>query len=293
MARYRDAQSAIQRALLDQPDPDAVYRTLAQSLVDIAGAAAVDVHVTEPDGVSLRRVALTGAIAGTLAQLSPNVRPHGDGSPMPLQTLLRGTPQIRVRPRECADMSPLWQREPLAQMGAAGCWPIFAAGDRPGMARTPLGVFAIVTREEDAFDEEMCRLLDELADAAGLALREHERRRALLEEQQRQTYLALHDALTGLPNRRALDMHLECAFERAERSGRLVAVGMLDLDDLKPINDRYGHAMGDRLLIEVSLRLQRALRLEDYVARLGGDEFVIVCEGLRSETELEPLLEHL
>lgn len=293
MARYRDAQSAIQRALLDQPDPDAVYRTLAQSLVDIAGAAAVDVHVTEPDGVSLRRVALTGAIAGTLAQLSPNVRTHGEGSPMPLQTLLRGTPQIRVRPHECADMSPLWQREPLAQMGAAGCWPIFAASERSAAARTPLGVFAIVTREEDAFDDEMCRLLDELADATGLALREHERRRALLEEQQRQTYLALHDALTGLPNRRALDMHLECAFERAERSDRLVAVGMLDLDDLKPINDRYGHAMGDRLLVEVSLRLQRALRLEDYVARLGGDEFVIVCEGLRSEAELEPLLENL
>ena len=139
----------------------------------------------------------------------------------------------------------------------------------------------------------MCRLLDEIADATGLALRQHQRRRALLEEQQRQTYLAMHDALTGLPNRRALDMHLEFAMARAERSERMVATGLLDLDDLKPINDRYGHAVGDRLLIEVAQRLRQALRADDYVARLGGDEFVLVCEGLQHERELDALLENV
>ncbi|HEX5307413.1 MAG TPA: EAL domain-containing protein [Dyella sp.] len=295
MSRYRDAQRTIQRALLDQPDPDAVHRTLAQSLVDIAGAAAVDVHVADPHGEKLRRVAVIGPIAPALERLSPTLRPSElAGVPTPLLALQLRQRQVRVRPRERSDMSPMWQHEPLAQMGAMGCWPIMpVASDIDGQPPEPLGVFVVVTREEDAFDDELCRLLDELADATGLALSQHERRRALLEEQQRQTYLALHDSLTGLPNRRALDMHLECAIERAERSERLVAVGMLDLDDLKPINDRHGHAVGDRLLTEVAQRLRDALRPDDYVARLGGDEFVLVCEGLRDEEELEPLLDRV
>ena len=295
MSRYRDAQRTIQRALLDQPDPDAVYRTLAQSLVDIAGAAAVDVHLAEPQTGLLQRVALIGPIADALRQLSPSLRRDGrEGTPTPLLALRSRQRQIRVRPRERQDMSPMWQHDPLAQMGAMGCWPIMPVSvGAAGRSSEPLGVFVVVTREEDAFDEELCRLLDELADATGLALSQHERRRMLFEEQQRQTYLALHDALTGLPNRRALDMHLECAITRAERNERLVAAGMLDLDDLKPINDRHGHAVGDRLLVEVAQRLQRALRPEDYVARLGGDEFVLVCEGLHDESELEPLLERV
>jgi diguanylate cyclase (GGDEF)-like protein len=295
MSRYRDAQRTIQRALLDQPDPEAVYRTLAQSLVDIAGAAAVDVHVVEPETSLLRRAALVGPIAAAMQPLSPSLRQaDGAGLTVPMLALQSRERQVRVRPRERQDMSPIWRHEPLAQMGAMGCWPIMPiAGGTAVHPSDPLGVFVIVTREEDALDEEMCRLLDELADATGLALSQHERRRMLLEEQQRQTYLALHDALTGLPNRRALDMHLECAITRAERSERLVAAGMLDLDDLKPINDRHGHAVGDRLLVEVAQRLQRALRPEDYVARLGGDEFVLVCEGLHHEAELEPLLERV
>ena len=294
MSRYRDAQRTIQRALLDQPDPDAVYRTLAQALVEIAGAAAVDVHILDTQTTQLRRAALVGPIAAALQPLSPSLR-HADGSGLtvPMLALQSRERQVRVRPRERRDMSPIWQHEPLAQMGAMGCWPIMPLTGGAAARPDPLGVFVIVTREEDALDEEMCRLLDELADATGLALSQHERRRMLFEEQQRQTYLALHDALTGLPNRRALDMHLECAIARAERNERLVAAGMLDQDDLKPINDRHGHAVGDRLLVEVAQRLQRALRPEDYVARLGGDEFVLVCEGLHDEGELEPLLERV
>lgn len=291
--RYRDAQRTIQRALLEQPDPEAMYRTLAQSLVEIAGAAAVDVHVLDGDDRALRRVALAGPIAEELAQLAPVPPPPGGRVPLPILALRERKPQIRVRPSQRNDMSPIWRQGVLAGMGASGCWPIIPPGSATGHAAKPYGVFALITVEHDAFDEEMCGVLDELAEVAGLALRQHEHRRAQMEEQQRQTYLALHDALTGLPNRRALDMYLESALERAERSGQLVAAGMLDLDDLKPINDRFGHATGDLLLMEVARRLRAALRPDDYIARLGGDEFVIVCEGLRGAAEIEPLLDRL
>ncbi|MEW5319931.1 MAG: hypothetical protein WDW38_011044 [Sanguina aurantia] len=176
-------------------------------------------------------------------------------------------------------------------MGALGCWPVYGAPN--GNVETPpvpVAVFAVVTVEADAFDVEMCLLFDEIADAAGLALRQHDQRRALFNEQQRQTYLALHDALTGLPNRRALDRHLERVLAKAKRLGHIVALGLLDVDDLKPINDRHGHAMGDRILIQVASRLRSSLRREDYVARLGGDEFVLVFEQLAQERDLDPLL---
>ncbi|TPG10779.1 EAL domain-containing protein [Rhodanobacter glycinis] len=291
MNRYRDAQRTIQRALLDQPDPAAVYRTLAAALADIAGAAAVEVFAAEGTCDLLQRMALVGPMAEAM-QLLPMPTRHSDGPVIftPTLAFMQGTPVVRVHPAAHAEAAPAWKLEPLAQIGAVGCWPLFAAADAAGAVRVASGVFAVVTTEADAFDAEMCLLLDEIADAAGLALRQHQQRSALLQKQELQTYLALHDALTDVPNRRALDQHLASVLARAEQHGRIVAIGLLDLDDLKPINDRHGHAAGDQILVEVAARLRGALRAEDYVARLGGDEFVLVFEDLEREQDLDLLL---
>lgn len=99
---------------------------------------------------------------------------------------------------------------------------------------------------------------------------------------------ARRDVLTGLPNRLALMEHLPSAIARARRSGSWMAVGLLDLDDFKAINDGYGHAAGDNLLIALGRRLQGLVRAGDFVARLGGDEFLFVFEGLSpSEAQLQ------
>ena len=87
--------------------------------------------------------------------------------------------------------------------------------------------------------------------------------------------LALHDALTGLPNRRLLMDRLSLAIAHARRNKSTMAVMYLDLDGLKQINDTLGHDAGDTLLRMVADRLVAAVRQEDTVARLGGDEFVI------------------
>jgi diguanylate cyclase (GGDEF)-like protein/PAS domain S-box-containing protein len=91
---------------------------------------------------------------------------------------------------------------------------------------------------------------------------------------------ALHDPLTELPNRLMFMDRLTRAAARQERAdGGVVAVLFLDLDSFKAVNDLHGHEVGDRLLVEVAARLERAVRATDTVARLGGDEFAVICEG--------------
>lgn len=95
--------------------------------------------------------------------------------------------------------------------------------------------------------------------------------------------LAFHDALTHLPNRRLLYEHLERAMLHNQRHQQRSAVLFMDLDNFKPLNDRYGHNVGDLLLQEVAQRLKQAIRGTDTAARLGGDEFVVVLNGLSAD----------
>jgi diguanylate cyclase (GGDEF)-like protein/PAS domain S-box-containing protein len=91
--------------------------------------------------------------------------------------------------------------------------------------------------------------------------------------------MALHDALTGLPNRTLLGDRIAQAINAAKRSGEAMAVLLLDLDRFKEVNDTLGHVVGDRLLTMIGPRLRRPLREADTVARLGGDEFAILLPG--------------
>ena len=90
---------------------------------------------------------------------------------------------------------------------------------------------------------------------------------------------ALHDPLTGLPNRDLLRDKLVQALARHERTGQPLTLLYLDLDHFKTINDTYGHATGDAVLAEVARRLTATLRAGDSAARFGGDEFVMICEN--------------
>ena len=101
-----------------------------------------------------------------------------------------------------------------------------------------------------------------------------------------------HDVLTGLPNRSLLYDRFKQSVATAHRNHSSLAVCILDLDGFKLINDRYGHAIGDRLLVEVSERLKKIIRGEDTVARLGGDEFVILL-GLVYTNELEMAMQRI
>ena len=100
-------------------------------------------------------------------------------------------------------------------------------------------------------------------------------------------HLATHDPLTGLFNRRHFMEAIDQALLRNQRSAHRVGVVYVDLDGFKGVNDRGGHAMGDRVLSAVGARLRHAVRSADLVARIGGDEFAVLCEGLGEEEQAE------
>lgn len=104
-------------------------------------------------------------------------------------------------------------------------------------------------------------------------------------EHERAEYLAMHDALTGLPNRYLLADRVAQALQRTQRHGVLFALILIDLDDFKAINDTLGHDVGDAVLIKTGERLADAVRGSDTVARYGGDEFIVVISDLLSEAD--------
>jgi len=155
------------------------------------------------------------------------------------------------------------------------------------------GLLTVTSAEKEVFDEETLRALARIGKLLGFGLDELDLRERIEEERKVQSWMARHDALTGLPNRVALLDRIAEAMQRALRGDRLLAICMLDLDDFKPINDRHGHAAGDALLRALAQRLQGVLRRTDFIARIGGDEFALLLEGLQRLDDLEQLLERI
>jgi diguanylate cyclase (GGDEF)-like protein/PAS domain S-box-containing protein len=116
---------------------------------------------------------------------------------------------------------------------------------------------------------------------------------ALLRQSEINEHQALHDSLTGLPNRTLFRDRIEQAIAIADREGGQAAVAMMDLDRFKDVNDSLGHHAGDTLLVEIGQRLRRTLRSSDTVARLGGDEFGVLISKPRSDSDVVTVIEKI
>ena len=103
------------------------------------------------------------------------------------------------------------------------------------------------------------------------------------------TYLAFHDSLTGLPNRRKLEMELQKALTEATNNHHFVGILFIDIDRFKDINDSLGHKMGDKFIQTMAKRLKENLRPDDIISRQGGDEFVILLKNLTNSLALEEM----
>jgi diguanylate cyclase (GGDEF)-like protein len=140
-------------------------------------------------------------------------------------------------------------------------------------------VLALLARQYLVLGGLATALVGALLVSAQQKLRRQSRRRELLllQEKAELERKALSDPLTGVWNRRGVEQELQRILgDPAGGSSRQVAVCMIDLDDFKPVNDAYGHAVGDQVLVAVTRRLRGFLREEDILGRLGGDEFIVI-----------------
>ena len=170
--------------------------------------------------------------------------------------------------------------EPLLEtLRRDGCWSGEVSGLRPGGSNFSTLVSISTVRDEE---QQPLHYVAFFADIVKLK-----------EQQARLKFLAQHDALTGLPNRVLLSDRLEQAMALARRQERLLAIAFLDLDDFKPVNDRFGHHIGDQLLQTIARRITSTLRDSDTVARLGGDEFALVLTDIASSAACDKLINRL
>ena len=157
-------------------------------------------------------------------------------------------------------------------------------------------VLTLAAPRREGFDAGTVEVCTRIGALLGHGLDELDLKERIRSLQLQEARMARTDTLTGLPNRLALEEYLPPAIARARRRGTSLALGVIDLDDFKPVNDRFGHDAGDELLRAVSRRLREWLRESDFIARLGGDEFVVVLEDLERTQELSQLsaaLRHL
>lgn len=172
---------------------------------------------------------------------------------------------------------PLWEdyREIVQLYEFRACWstPIHSR------ERKVLGTFALYSEAVCVPDESQKELIAMAAHLAGIAI---ERKQA----EDRISFMAHHDALTGLPNRALFEEQVAEALEALRGTGHWAVLAFLDLDNFKLVNDTLGHAAGDELLKMTATRMRASVRKSDMVVRVGGDEFILLLNGLPCERDV-------
>ena len=274
LARMFAALSETNDAILHARSPDELFQRVCEAAVDGGKFSNTSIFLVAPHADVLSPVAVAGRAAHLLRELKISL-----DEALPEARGLIGLAFRSQKPSVSNDFLNDERTRPWHAIGhqsgcrAAAALPLIHGG-------RSIGAVLIYDDELNAFDAEILRLLERMAENVSHALdnfeREAERQRAA----QRIEYLANHDGLTGLPNRVSFSQTLEQAIHSARRFARRFAVLFIDLDRFKIINDTLGHQAGDTLLKEMARRIREGLRASDFVARLGGDEFVVLVQEI-------------
>ncbi|HLI24369.1 MAG TPA: sensor domain-containing diguanylate cyclase [Acidimicrobiales bacterium] len=247
-----EVQRLVRAATLDGDEMARVVTERAQTVTGAHGAV-----LAMLDGDELVCRSASGSVATAV------------GVRVPLYGTLSGL-CVRTASRLRCDDSEL---DPRVERDACRRWGVRSLAAVPLLHNaTAAGVLAVVAEESDHFEEadaDALELVATLLAGAGFDAFDHQPR----------SHAALHDSLTGLPNRVLLMDRLQQALNKVRRLDTGVAVFFVDLDGFSAVNESYGHDTGDDLLQQVAKALTETLRGGDTLARYGGDEFVVVCEN--------------
>jgi len=312
-SRMRDASVegeffiAMGEDITDQKRAEETMREMTLQLLDLIGKAASEAATFEEAlRVALEQVCVhVGWQVGHVVWASEDG--SGDSSPSTLWYLTdterfdefrRCTMAIQFASGEglpgrvIASRKPLWTsdlaHDPLLLRGAAAQRAqIRAAFGFPVMVGEEVkAVMEFFSTETVKRDQTLIHAMSQIGLKLGRVM-ERKRLEALLEHQ------ALHDPLTGLPNRALFLDRLKHALTRLERNVERLGLLFIDLDDFKGINDTFGHVIGDRVLAGIAGRLCALLRPGDTITRHGGDEFTVLCEGIKNDAQAARVAERI
>jgi diguanylate cyclase (GGDEF)-like protein len=273
-----DVLSEFARTMVTDFPIQGILDHLVKRIVDIMPVTAAGVTLISP-GSDPRFVAASSPAALRFEKLQteldegPCVAAYRTGEPVSVPDLSADTQFAAFSPRARAE----------------GMEAVFTFPLRHGESR-PLGALDLYREETGTLTDRSMTAAQTLADVAAAYLINAQARAELQDSSDRAREAALHDGLTGLPNRILLLERLRHACLRARRSHKISVLFFLDLDRFKAINDVYGHRAGDELLIALSERLVAELRPGDTLARVSGDEFAVLCEELDDRSEADAIV---
>ena len=266
LKRLQHCQHALEQVnqiLLTDPAPEEMYKLLSKTIMESTDAVLAYVSVIDEQHMQAHIVTCgsddTLSLPKTVS-IDPT-KPEGWG--VTGQVYRLNACVTIVDARHDPHLMPWIQHVRKYRQGGFAGFPIHGVDGRPE------AVLVVAARQGSFFTPGIQNLLTQLVNNAGVALRSHRQRRRL-------EYLSIHDPLTRLPNRAYFEQATNAALGRVDRTGNFLAIGIMDLDNFKEINDTLGHAAGDDLLKTVAGRISTTLRAGDSAARLGGDEFGIL-----------------
>ncbi len=272
------ALSRLNELITRIPDPETLFDEVCRIVMEYGRVRECLIGELDPETRNLSWIELRGITAESAAALRFSSDPSlPEGMGMVGSVLRSGRPRTA---RLHKDEYPILRKpdeESPDGFHDVGVFPFFR-GNRI------FGALLVHDPSTGGFDPEMTDFLVQISRNLSFALDNWDREHHKKSEEEKIVFMAFHDPLTSLPNRRLFMDRINQARERSLRGMEHFAVGVLDLDGFKAVNDRWGHQMGDKLLVEVSGRLKRTLRGADTLARLGGDEFGFVFADLAASS---------
>ncbi|MHB1566927.1 MAG: sensor domain-containing protein [Acidiferrobacter sp.] len=272
--------SRVNQLIARRPDPDTLYADICRVAVQFGGLCLAWIGLVDDNGRQLRIVAGYGAAYEQARALKIPLTFDDPAAQTVAASAIKDGTLVVENNYTHSDRPQPW-RTTVASFGAesVAAFPIRRAGRISG-------VLTVYAAERGFFDDELTHLLQRITGDIAFALDSADKETRRMAAETRAHYLARHDILTGLYRRNVLEEALVHAHASSQTTGKPYSVALVDLDHFKMVNDSYGHAVGDRVLIDVAEILRQTFRLGDLVGRWGGEEFLCLLPGLNAEGAL-------